>query len=97
MIGEFMGRMINGSVSTYVLANAPCAYGFVCFARLNNDCRVCIMGKAVEERVMQEKREEEDKVMHDLLAASDSENEGKAMPFFLPRRESKKDYYTDSD
>lgn len=55
------------------------------------------MGKAVEERINQEKRDEADKAMRELLAASDSENEGKAMPFFLPRKQSKKDYYVDSD
>ena len=76
-------RMINGSVSTYVLANATCA--------------VCIMGKAVEDRVIEEEQRKQDEALRETLAASDSENEGKKMPFFLPRKNSAKDYYTDSD
>ncbi|KAK8806121.1 hypothetical protein WA171_007206 [Blastocystis sp. BT1] len=76
-------RLINGSVSTYVLANAPCA--------------VCIMGKAIEDRVVEEQQRKEDKALRETLESSDSENEGKKMPFFLPRKNSAKDYYTDSD
>ena len=55
------------------------------------------MEKAVEERIKQEKWDEADKAMRELLAVSDSENEGKAMSSCLPPKQSKKDYYTDSD
>lgn len=58
---------------------------------------VCIMGKAIEDRVVEEQQRKEDKALRETLDSSDSENEGKKMPFFLPRKNSAKDYYTDSD
>ena len=55
------------------------------------------MGKAIEDRVVEEQQRKEDKALRETLDSSDSENEGKKMPFFLPRKNSAKDYYTDSD
>ena len=55
------------------------------------------MGKAVEDRVIEEEQRKQDQTLRETLATSDSENEGKKMPFFLPRKNSAKDYYTDSD
>ena len=58
---------------------------------------VCLMGQGVEDRIKQEKL---DKEIQDTIAASSSEaeNEGeKKMPFFLPRKHSIKNYYSDSD
>ncbi|KAM7454705.1 hypothetical protein BLSTO_04534 [Blastocystis sp. subtype 1] len=81
-----MERVLNGSVSTYVLSNAPCA--------------VCLMGKGVEDRIVKEQLKQQDKEMQEVISASSSEaeNDGeKKMPFFLPRKHSEKNYYTDSD
>ena len=58
---------------------------------------VCLMGQGVEDRIKQEKL---DKEIQDTIAASSSEaeNDGeKKMPFFLPRKHSIKNYYSDSD
>ena len=58
---------------------------------------VCIMGKAIEDRVVEEQQRKEDKALRETLESSDRETEGQKMPFFLPRKNSAKDYYTDSD
>lgn len=58
---------------------------------------VCIMGKAIEDRIIEEQIRKEDIVLKETLASSDSENEGKKVPFFLPRKNSAKDYGTESD
>ncbi|KAK8827962.1 adenine nucleotide alpha hydrolases-like protein [Blastocystis sp. ATCC 50177/Nand II] len=77
-------RMLNGSVSEYVLANAPCA--------------VCIMGKNVEEKVKAEELKKMDEEIAELSAScSENEGEGDKVPMFLPRKHSEKNYYTDSD
>ena len=79
-----MGRMINGSVSSYVLSNAPCA--------------VCLMGKGVEDREKAKEMKKQDEEIAELSAsASENEGEDKKMPFFLPRKHSVKNYYSDSD
>ena len=55
------------------------------------------MGPGVEDRINQEKL---DKEIQDAITASSSEaeNDGeKKMPFFLPRKHSLKNYYSDSD
>ena len=55
---------------------------------------VCLMGKGVEDRIVKEQLKQE------VISASSSEaeNDGeKKMPFFLPRKHSEKNYYTDSD
>ena len=60
-------------------------------------CSVCLMGPGVEDRIKQEKL---DKEIQDAITASSSEaeNDGeKKMPFFLPRKHSIKNYYSDSD
>lgn len=60
---------------------------------------VCIMGKDVEERVKQEELKKKDQEIAELTASA-SENEGdgeKKVPFFLPRKHSIKNYYSDSD
>lgn len=86
-------RVLNGSVSSYVLANAPCAYSFILLLTSS----VCLMGKAIEDRI---KMEQLDKEIQDVISASSSEGENdgeKKMPFFLPRKHSTKNYYSDSD
>ena len=57
---------------------------------------VCLMGKAIEDRI---KKEKIDKEIQDVISSSsEAENEGeKKMPFFLPRKHSAKNYYSDSD
>ena len=58
---------------------------------------VCLMGKAIEDRI---KMEQLDKEIQDVITASSSEGENdgeKKMPFFLPRKHSTKNYYSDSD
>lgn len=60
---------------------------------------VCIMGRDVEEKVMQEELKKKDQEIAELTASA-SENEGDGenkVPFFLPRKHSVKNYYTDSD
>lgn len=55
------------------------------------------MGKAIEDRI---KMEQLDKEIQDVISASSSEGENdgeKKMPFFLPRKHSTKNYYSDSD
>lgn len=57
------------------------------------------MGKDVEERVKQEELKKKDQEIAELTASA-SENEGdgeKKVPFFLPRKHSIKNYYSDSD
>lgn len=87
-------RMLNGSVSEYVLANAPCALfplGYI-------TCSVCIMGKDVEEKVKAEELKKMDEEIAELSAScSENEGEGDKVPMFLPRKHSEKNYYTDSD
>ena len=49
---------------------------------------------------MKEQLKQQDKEMQEVISASSSEaeNDGeKKMPFFLPRKHSEKNYYTDSD
>lgn len=61
---------------------------------------VCLMGKGVEDRIVKEQLKQQDKEMQEVISASSSEaeNDGeKKMPFFLPRKHSEKNYYTDSD
>ena len=59
---------------------------------------VCLMGKAVEDRIIQEQLKQQDKEMQEVISESEGENDGdKKMPFFLPRKHSAKNYYTDSD
>ena len=61
---------------------------------------VCLMGKGVEDRIVKEQLKQQDKEMQVVISASSSEaeNDGeKKMPFFLPRKHSEKNYYTDSD
>lgn len=61
---------------------------------------VCLMGKGVEDRIVKEQLRQQDKEMQEVISASSSEaeNDGeKKMPFFLPRKHSEKNYYTDSD
>ena len=58
------------------------------------------MGKGVEDRIVKEQLKQQDKEMQEVISASSSEAEndgGKKMPFFLPRKHSEKNYYTDSD
>ena len=58
------------------------------------------MGKGVEDRIVKEQLKQQDKEMQEVISASssDAENDGeKKMPFFLPRKHSEKNYYTDSD
>lgn len=57
-----------------------------------------MMGKAVEDRIIQEQLKQQDKEMQEVISESEGENDGdKKMPFFLPRKHSAKNYYTDSD
>ena len=57
------------------------------------------MGQGVEKRIKEAEIKKKDKEIAELLAsASESEGEGeKTMPFFLPRKHSVKNYYSDSD
>ena len=58
------------------------------------------MGKGVEDRIVKEQLKQQDKEMQEVISASSSEaeNDGeKKMPFFLPRKHSENNYYTDSD
>ena len=82
-----MCRVLNGSVSSYVLNNAPCAQG------------LGISMSGVEKRVQEAALKKKDEEIAELTASA-SENEGdgdKKMPFFLPRKHSIKNYYSDSD
>lgn len=65
---------------------------FICYL----GCSVCLMGKAIEDRI---KKDQIDKEIQDIISSSsEAENEGeKKMPFFLPRKHSVKNYYSDSD
>lgn len=63
------------------------------------ECSVCLMGKGVEKRVQEAALKKKDEEIAELTASA-SENEGdgdKKMPFFLPRKHSIKNYYSDSD
>ena len=57
------------------------------------------MGKGVEEQQKCEERKQLDKEIQDSLSASSTESEegGEALPFFLPRKHSSKNYFSDSD
>lgn len=88
-------RMLNGSVSEYVIANAPCAYDSLGESLIRS---VCVMGRSVEEKKRKEDLEKKDREIAELTAsASENEGEGAKVPFFLPRKHSVKNYYTDSD
>ncbi|CBK20019.2 uncharacterized protein [Blastocystis hominis] len=77
-------RLLNGSCSSYVLSNAPCA--------------VCLMGKGVGDRIKEEELKKKNQEIAELSASlSEGEPEGAKMPFFLPRKHSVKNYYEDSD
>ena len=57
------------------------------------------MGQGVEKRLKEAEQKKKDEEIAELLSSA-SENEGdgdKAMPFFLPRKHSTKNYYSDSD
>lgn len=87
-------RLINGSCSSYVLANACCAYVLGTCSK----CSVCLMGKGIEERLKKEELKKKDQEIAELSASvSEGETDGTKMPFFLPRKHSLKNYYTDSD
>ena len=59
---------------------------------------MCVMGKDVEEKAKNEELKKKDQEIAELTAsASEGEGEGAAIPFFLPRKHSVKNYYTDSD
>lgn len=61
-------------------------------------CSVCVMGRGVEEKKRKEDLEKKDREIAELTAsASENEGEGAKVPFFLPRKHSVKNYYTDSD
>lgn len=61
-------------------------------------CSVCVMGRNVEEKKRKEDLEKKDREIAELTAsASENEGEGAKVPFFLPRKHSVKNYYTDSD
>ena len=57
------------------------------------------MGKDVEEKAKQEELRKKDQEIAELVAsASENEGEGETkVPFFLPRKHSFKNYYSDSD
>ena len=56
------------------------------------------MGRGVEEKKRKEDLEKKDREIAELTAsASENEGEGAKVPFFLPRKHSVKNYYTDSD
>lgn len=58
------------------------------------------MGKGVEDRIVKEQLKQQDKEIQEMInsGSSDAEKDGeKKMPFFLPRKHSEKNYYTDSD
>lgn len=56
------------------------------------------MGRSVEEKKRKEDLEKKDREIAELTAsASENEGEGAKVPFFLPRKHSVKNYYTDSD
>ena len=57
------------------------------------------MGRDAEEKVKQEELRKKDQEIAELTASA-SENEGDSetkVPFFLPRKHSVKNYYSDSD
>ena len=57
------------------------------------------MGKDVEEKVKQDELRKQDQEIAEMTASA-SENEGEGdskVPFFLPRKHSVKNYYSDSD
>lgn len=84
-------------MSSYVLSNAPCAYEMDWDFSLMYS--VCLMGQGVERRMKEDEMKKKDEEIAELTAsASENEGEGeKAMPFFLPRKHSTKNYYSDSD
>ena len=78
-------------------------YGYIrVSSRDQNEDRqlIALHGKGVEDRIVKEQLKQQDKEMQEVISASSSEaeNDGeKKMPFFLPRKHSEKNYYTDSD
>ncbi|KAK8791989.1 hypothetical protein WA158_005366 [Blastocystis sp. Blastoise] len=69
-------RMLTGSVSQFVLSNAPCA--------------VCLMGPGIAAKIEMEEDERKDREIDSALSQSDAENT--KIPVFLPRRHSIKDF-----
>lgn len=56
------------------------------------------MGKDAEEKVKQDELRKQDQEIAEMTAsASENEGEDSKVPFFLPRKHSVKNYYSDSD
>ena len=69
-------RMLTGSVSQFVLSNAPCA--------------VCLMGAGVTAKIEMAEDDAKDRAIDEALSQSDAESS--KIPVFLPRKHSIKDF-----